>query len=288
MTKGFVTVATGDTHYYKTAVNLLKSYRYFTQNPHPFAIICDRENEYTKLFDKVIILENPSFSYLDKIQILNNIPYDETIFIETDCLAYADLNKYFDAFKNSDNFSAFGKSLPLDAQNTWFNLEETGKYRSEIKFKQTFHSGVVFLRNTETCKRIYDVCMDVEKNYDEYNIGGNRDGLNAHPDGYIRFMIYPQAVKYNKQPITKMHKKICTLLDDENKRSNALLCHWGNAKTHEPIYKREAAALRALTDKKLSFKLKEILLTIYLPIYRFKQSLIYHLSKMLFNRSKFD
>ena len=48
--KGFVTIATGDSKYYQMAVNLLLSYRHFTKSPYPFAIISDRENEYTCLF----------------------------------------------------------------------------------------------------------------------------------------------------------------------------------------------------------------------------------------------
>ena len=45
--KGFVTIATGQERYYKLARNLLHSYRLFAKDPFPFAIISDRENEYT-------------------------------------------------------------------------------------------------------------------------------------------------------------------------------------------------------------------------------------------------
>ena len=68
--RGFVTLAVGSKRYYKLALNLLKSYRHNSANPVPFAIIADRENYYTKQFDKVIILEKPTFSYMDKIQML--------------------------------------------------------------------------------------------------------------------------------------------------------------------------------------------------------------------------
>lgn len=43
MKNGFFTIATGDEQYYKMAHNLLRSYRHFTKNPLPFAILCDRE-----------------------------------------------------------------------------------------------------------------------------------------------------------------------------------------------------------------------------------------------------
>ena len=63
MTRGFITIATGKEMYYKLALNLLKSYRLYSRNPLPFAIMCDRENDYTKQFDQVVILEQPLYSF---------------------------------------------------------------------------------------------------------------------------------------------------------------------------------------------------------------------------------
>ena len=54
MTRGFITLATGKELYYQLARNLLMSYRLYTQNPMRFAIMCDRENEYTALFEQLI------------------------------------------------------------------------------------------------------------------------------------------------------------------------------------------------------------------------------------------
>ena len=48
MTRGFITIATGKELYYQLAKNLLLSYKLFTDQPYPFAIMCDRENEFTK------------------------------------------------------------------------------------------------------------------------------------------------------------------------------------------------------------------------------------------------
>ena len=58
-TKGFVTLAVGSEKYYVLAENLLKSYRYHSTNPLPFAIVADRENEVTKQFDKTLLLQIP-------------------------------------------------------------------------------------------------------------------------------------------------------------------------------------------------------------------------------------
>ena len=45
---------------------------------------------------------------------LESLPYDVNIFIDADCIAYGDLNKLFDMFKDADDFSCFGRVLPLN------------------------------------------------------------------------------------------------------------------------------------------------------------------------------
>lgn len=291
MTRGFITIATGNENYYKTAANLLLSYKFFTENPLHFTILCDRENKYTKLFDNTIILENPHRTYLDKIELLNNIPYDETIFVESDCLAYADMNLFFDAFNGCDDFSIFGRSLPLDTkENCWFNIEETGKYREFITFKQRFHSAIIYLRKTDTCKKIYKVCKDVDNNFNLYNIGGDREALddklfaigsavmqckmtNKSPDGYANNCYYPHEKNIKKHPKPQMRKQCCTFFNYKNEKVKAIICHWNNGNTRRILYKREIVSLRYLIDKKFYFKIKELLLTILYPFSEFKKSI---------------
>ena len=78
--RGFFTIATGNEKYYKFASNLLKSYRLHNLK-YPFAILCDRENEYTKDFDQVVLLDNVKNSYQDKFRMLIDSPYQEGIFM---------------------------------------------------------------------------------------------------------------------------------------------------------------------------------------------------------------
>ena len=106
--RGFVTIATGHERYYALARNLLRSYRCFAETPVPFAIIADRENEYTAEFDHVILISDASNSYNDKLKLFRELPYEETIFIDADSLAYGDLNTWWDIFRNAGDFSLFG------------------------------------------------------------------------------------------------------------------------------------------------------------------------------------
>lgn len=105
--RGFVTLAVGDEKYYKLAENLLHSYKYHTKKPFPFAIVADRENSVTAQFDKVVILDNPSCSYMDKLEMLQMPLFNENIFIDSDCLAYSDLNYYWKYMGNQGGGSMF-------------------------------------------------------------------------------------------------------------------------------------------------------------------------------------
>ena len=54
------------------------------------------------------------------------------IFIDADCLAYGDLNVLFDVFDSADDFSCFGRVLPLDDKTGWFEYEHLGELRPRV------------------------------------------------------------------------------------------------------------------------------------------------------------
>ena len=176
ITRGFVTVATGNDFYYKCARTLLRSYR-LTNSKYPFAIICDRENEYTKEFDDVVILDNPQNNYLDKLRVLIDSPYDETFFIETDCIVYNNIECFFDLLAKEYDFSAFGWN---DGDlSTWFKdtqlvVERFGEKASSIHI---FNPGYLFIRKTKVTAKIYNDAIDIGRWITENNIKGGKISL---------------------------------------------------------------------------------------------------------------
>ncbi len=168
ITKGFVTIATGDLKYYKMARNLLLSYRYTTDDPLPFCIISDRENEYTKMFDKTIIIDNPTNSYLDKLKMLSSAPFDENIFLDADSLVFNDINILFN-YMPSKGVSCPGKVLDITSNSGWFTLDGIGEYKNQVDFIPSMHSGITFFRNDDTTQKIYQRCLEIKDNYQKYS-----------------------------------------------------------------------------------------------------------------------
>ena len=160
MTRGFVTVATGNLSYYKVAANLVRSFRLFDKET-PFAIICDGENEYTKYFTDVVILKEPHRNYLDKFHILTDSPYDETIFIESDCIIYRDLSHLWEMLSREYDFTAFGYN---DSEFHWFTDKAYAaeKFFGDPEAKiPMFCPAYMFIRKGEVCNKIYDDCLRV-------------------------------------------------------------------------------------------------------------------------------
>lgn len=168
MSRGFVTIATGKEHYYRIAYNLLCSYR-LNAGGYPFAIICDRENKYTAEFDKTVHIEDPTNSYMDKLRIFDFLPYDETIFIDADCLVYGNIDRWWELFENAGDCSVFGCAYEeLSTDRGWFRTDGMGKYRERIKFVPSFSGGVYFLRNTETCAKVFEIAKEAAADYCKY------------------------------------------------------------------------------------------------------------------------
>lgn len=162
MTRGFVTLATGNDKYYRMAVNMLRSFRY--HNPGvKMAILCDKENEYTAEFDDTVVLDQVYGSYKDKFRLIIDSPYDENIFIEPDCFVYRNLDFFWDILSDDSDFSSFGwNKSPLDI---WFKSDESQreikKYLPQAEVFPLFNPGYFFIRKGERCQKMYRDCMDI-------------------------------------------------------------------------------------------------------------------------------
>lgn len=169
MTRGFVTIATGQERYYELARNLLYSYRLFASVKYPFAIICDKKNRYIEEFDDVILMDKACCNYLDKLQLYKYLPYDETIFIDADSLAYGDLDAWWEIFKEADDFSLFGYAWKdLNSGRGWFIPRGLKEYQDKVSFIPDFNGGIYYMRRSETCKEVFRLANFFASHFKDY------------------------------------------------------------------------------------------------------------------------
>ena len=264
-TKGFITIATGKEQYYEIARNLLRSYRFTTKNTLPFALLCDTENEYTKEFDDVRIFENPTRSYLDKLNMFDLLPYDINIFIDADCLAFRDINRLFEEFSNADDFCCYGRVLPLDDKTGWFeydNLKDDMK--PQIDYVVGLHGGIYYMRKTDLCKKIFDSAKEFSKDYYSYGFKGKFTNPGDEPLIALSMAINKcKPIKHDSSAIfcywecedgVKLSfKNNSAYVVPENIYTD--IVHWGTRFTKTPIYLKQISALNLLKENKSDFTL---------------------------------
>lgn len=249
MTQGFVTIATGDEQYYRLARTLLRSYRQNAQEPMRFAVIADRHNAYTEEFDDVVILEDPKNSWMDKLSLLDNCPYDENIFIDADCTVYRDINFFFTLFEQQSDFSCFGIALPLDATWGWFTAQAAQVY--PIHFITHLHGISYFIRKGEAIKELARLCEDIQKNYFKIEFRQfsakmadetifalamavmNMKPVTAQPDYYC----FAPCSTYLS--VDYLKRKNAFRNDWDGDVENAHIIHWSNEYTKKARYRLE-------------------------------------------------
>ena len=255
VSRGFVTLATGRDEYYLLAHYLLLSYRFHTRSDVPFAVICDRENEYTSDFDKVVVMDNPKFSVFDKMRLPELAPFDETIFIEADCLAYRDLNGLWDVFGNSPDFGGLGIILPIDSDEGWIPSGYLGPYQGRFEHQFIHQGGVYFMRKNRLGEFIR-TCEDIYLHREEFHF----KLPNEEPVFILACMVH------GFEPVTTWTDVFCffpavKLTKADIKRGllrfeignhyfvswpGLYLLHWGTENTRKPLYLKEAETVRSL------------------------------------------
>lgn len=163
--RGFVTIATGSDFYYKMAAALLLSYRGRGAGKYPFALVCDRENEYTVMFDDVILVDKVRRSTVDKL-LMQHSPYQESLFLDADTLILENIDDLWDVFHGADDVSVFGRILPQDSQEGWFTYEGSGKYKPLVKHLLSINGGIYYFRKTPRAEKIFDDALNVIVDYE--------------------------------------------------------------------------------------------------------------------------
>ena len=261
MTRGFCTIATGDYRYSKLAYNLLMSYRRFAGEECHFAVITDKTNELLENFDDVIVIKESSESFVDKLLLFKLCPYDETIFIDADSLAYGDLNKLFFYFRDADDISCLGEILPLNSKNGWFRIEDVEDYKDIIEYTIWLHGGIYFIRKSENIYEFFNTCQEIANNYKKYFF---RFKYLTEPADEPIVALAMAIHKYH--PIKEQPEIMAFYRDSQIKKidiisgklaynvksgstDKGLLVHWATANTKKALYCNEEKKLEWAIEK---------------------------------------
>jgi len=180
--RGIVTVATGK-YYCWLAQNLAMSYRLFTDRKYPLCAITDKDGEkrLKRYFDRVVVLEKPSYTFLDKIAVYENSPYEETLFIDADMDVTDDFGFMLDElYENGSEISCIASYREITDTNRPEHFGNAAIEHFHLKRCLAFNGGVYYFkksrRGDEFFRLIYD---DLIPNYHRYEMKVFRDGQMA-------------------------------------------------------------------------------------------------------------
>lgn len=291
MNRNVITIATGKKLYVDLAINLARSFQLWNKNSGiSFYIVTDLPqliaNDVSK-FANIIAVKPGEFGegFSPKIYLDQFVPDGQSLFIDSDCLVYGNLEQTFELFLGKP-VSVIGGYI---ADGEWFGDIKKICKDHNIAHIPKFNGGVYYLEKGEIANRVYQTAREIEKNYDKIGFVRLRNRPNdevimalameleglapINDDGTI--MSDPFACPGNYHLDIKKGK---TLLinppaPNPNHRSwynfhivSPLIVHFLGSHTYDYQYRSEVAKLPLLLSNRFNFLQNlKILLSIQVP-----------------------
>jgi len=172
--RGYLTLATGSPLYFEAAANLALSVR-LNDPSRPISLLCDDAKklapEYREYFDQLIELPlHPTYSGCgDKIRMPLFSPYEETIFIDSDCfIAKPDMDRHWE--KMSAGF--FGMPGGKVTTGSWYGKTIESMMAAEhVPYIVQMNSGVFYFKRSEALEQLVGQAMETaEAEFSEVQI----------------------------------------------------------------------------------------------------------------------
>jgi len=174
--RGLITMAFGHQRYLDMAKSLARSLELHA--PHiPRAVLTDSADEELKaLFTHVIpyqaefgLCVGPKF-YMDRYS-----PFDETLFVDSDCLALTNLDVFWEAFAGQYFGVGGWRVLVRGDQDPYIDvdyvLDQFG-----VEGLPKFNGGTYYFRRCDETTRFFDTARDLQSRASSLHVGNFRDG----------------------------------------------------------------------------------------------------------------
>lgn len=294
--KGILIIAQGHQRYINMAKNVAMSYK-LTNKTIPIALVTDSTDPQLKdLYDYIVPI-NPEWGkgLIQKIYMDQYSIFEETLYIDVDCLIIRNIDFLWQLFENS-NVSVIGRKV-LEGSLFGMSVQEA-RQKLKLDYLITFNGGVYYFKNTDKSKNIFDKARELVDMYDKLGIARHRGQINEEP-------LMSLAISFgNEEPVDDNKKGMYTPVGQKGVfKMDALkgycqfykngikvepaIMHFGGGYPEAFHYKREVLKIKLVYTYKLPPALVSFLINfIFNPsyiIYVFG----YRLLKSLVKRNKF-
>ena len=169
MRSGYVTLATGSKIYIEQAVNLALSIKL----NDPTRGVCLVTNaatyipeEYRKLFAHIVLLSDMEgyFGCLNKLRVRDASPFDESMFIDSDCLVIKnDMDRHWLKLGGAQGFGLAGECI---SRGVWYGIKiEEAILQLGIPHFVKMNSGVFYFDKSEKSAQLFDTANRLVKTH---------------------------------------------------------------------------------------------------------------------------
>jgi len=285
--RGFITIAVGD-YYRYLAKNLAITYHMNGESEKPIAIVTDTTDpEIEKLFDIVILENEPIESgYLYKLKLHKYTPFEETIFLDADQFIIDKLDPFWQLFNDVD-FGVIGiNSKSIKGAKNFFSLEKVIE-KFGIDEVPKFQGGIYYFKNNESAVKVFTDAIIFSDDYDFFEmprfvnaenlVGSKGDeplislamAVNKHEAILDPWKRTGYNLNKTKGLDLNILKRKCTYLKSK-KRIYPTIVHFGTDRTKMYHYKREAFKIKMAYYKGIPGWLSNLFLVPYTMWYASK------------------
>lgn len=162
-------MAYGREKYLDQAVALARSVKLHMPD-QPIVLVTDRKDKYPPFDDQIVMEDYSLAGTVLKTLIYEYSPFEETMFIDSDCLLTRDCSKQVEEIRAWDFSPVVNTYLGEGDEDLW--LEDVGAAVSRVGGKNfpKFNGGIYFFRKSEAAKAVFDTAEEMRARQQELGI----------------------------------------------------------------------------------------------------------------------
>lgn len=259
LTKGVVTVAFGSDRYISMARNLARSIKRNWSGTAVCLVTDSNDADLIQLFDSVVMMdESIGRNLLQKLNLDKYTPYDETLFLDSDCLVVRDMSFAWDLYRDLD-FAVTGTQV---SEGLWFgaSIEDV---RSRLGIEQPiskFNGGLMYWKSNEIGRGVFREARRLSTQYSDLGFDAFRSDLPQADEPLISLAMAKYGVSAKDDRGTTMATPIglsgrlhidsilgyCSFVKNGHRVSPAAP-HFCGPFSRGAYYRRETQKLRSLS-----------------------------------------